>query len=561
MNKTNWIRKSLLVLGFVALSPNLSLAAGEADYIRDTLGGATVPAVIKESRFDFILHGDRLKSLYQLRNFQPIWVDSNRRPTQKVFEMKEAFSQAGRNGLVTKDYWDDELESLLAELQENPGVWNSFEFAMSEAMIRFATHLSTGRFDPVDVEEKVGIKRPTFAMYPELNAALNGNMPLPRAMDSFAPQHLRYRDLVTILAQTKRLKDQYPEWPALVSPGFPVKLGTKHAFVGQLRDRLNILGFTNNASGSNRELVDEELDTVLRAFQRVNRLDVDGVVGVRSEVIRNLNVTPNQRYGQVLVTMEKVRWLPRKMEDRFIFVNLASNQFKLFNFGQKIFDFATVNGQMFRSTPTMRTMLKEIILNPTWTVPTSIARADKLPEIKRNVKYLEDHKFIISESFGGPTINPYSVDWKSISPNSFNYVITQMPGYMNALGVVKFPLTNDHAIYLHDTNDRPLLKQAKRHQSSGCVRLEYPLELAAYLLEGTQWTMDKIKEAVPSAEEKYSRTPIAINLKDKALPVYLMYLTVERTDDGYTRFVEDVYGQDVRLAKALQNKKTDNELF
>ena len=137
-----------------------------------------------------------------------------------------------------------------------------------------------------------------------------------------------------------------------------------------------------------------------------------------------------------------------------------------------------------------------------------------------------------------------------------------MPGPDNALGVVKFPLQNPWAIYLHDTNDRELFAEGKRHLSSGCVRLEQPLELAAYLLKDQPgWSLQDIQAFVPMTRDQ---KPVELEKKvplKRPMPVYFLYLTVEKSEDGSLRFIDDVYGQDTRLSKALQNKKFGNEFF
>ncbi|MNL18688.1 murein L,D-transpeptidase [compost metagenome] len=159
-------------------------------------------------------------------------------------------------------------------------------------------------------------------------------------------------------------------------------------------------------------------------------------------------------------------------------------------------------------------------------------------------------------------VNPYYVDWASINARNFPYYIRQNPGPDNALGVVKFPLQNPWAIYMHDTNEKDLFAVSNRHRSSGCVRLEQPLELAAYLLQDQpQWSLPAIQAFVPmTIDQQATELQKRVFLK-KAMPVYFTFLTVEKSENGQIRFVDDVYGQDLRLSRALANKRNGNETF
>ncbi|UOF02700.1 L,D-transpeptidase family protein [Bdellovibrio reynosensis] len=560
---SSWIRKTFgLCLGVCLLIPNMAFSFGEPETIREKLTAQTFVPLIKGSN-DFILHSDRLNSLYSLRGYQPIWVDSTGRPTNKVVDLKLALMQAPRNGLLAADYWDATVEAQLQKVTQDPNHWLTFELVLSESLIRYVSHLAHGRFNPKDIEEenRIFFKQKAFDLWADLNTRVSDDKPLSTTLDFFAPQVQRYKDLVSILGFLTELRRTHGEWDQLVSPGVAVKKGYKGDFVGQLRDRFNLIGYKVTADGPNRNQVDDELDQVLRNFQKLNGLKVDGIIGTRSEVLKNLNFTLSQRIGQVLVTMEKIRWLPRNMEARHIFINLAAAEFRLFDNGTKVFDFKAIAGQTWRRTPTMRNSLYEVVLNPPWNVPDSIAWKDKLPEIKRDINYIYKNNLVVYNN-DNQQVNPESVPWHSLSRDYFPYRLAQRPGYNNALGVVKFSLDNDQAIYLHDTNDRQLVLGDQRHQSSGCVRLEKPLELAEYLLAGTEWTKERIHVEVPHEKETSSRPTRYIKLsKQAAIPTYLMYLTVERSEDGFIRFFDDTYGQDVQTGKAVQNKKVDNEMF
>ncbi|MFS4457803.1 L,D-transpeptidase family protein [Bdellovibrio sp. HCB2-146] len=550
------VRKSVL-LGISAslLLPMASYAAGE-DMIRNYVARQTTVPLIKPSWGNFIIHTEPLNKLYALRGYAAIWVDANGVPNANLQALRAVLARANRHGLVPSDYWDSEMDSLLEKVTRNSQNWITFELAASESLIRYVTHLSTGRFDPELVDTDIKYKKREFTEFNELASIIAAGGDLA-GLDRLAPTHSRYRDLMQILAQLREMK-QAGGWEQLTLTGKPLKRGANDPLIAQSRQRLIQLGYQVNAAGGN--IYDAELEAVVREYQANSGLSVDGVIG--KDFTRSMNYSVAQRISQVEVNMEKLRWLPRTIETRHIFVNLATTEFRLFDESGMRFHFNTVNGQSFRRTPSMRDSITFVELNPTWTVPHSIAIRDKIPQIKKDVGYLEKHNMVLLDASTDEVVNPYSVDWSSINARNFPYYIRQNPGPDNALGVVKFPLQNPWAIYMHDTNEKNLFAESNRHRSSGCVRLEQPLELAAYLLQDQpQWSLPSIQAFVPMAEgQQATELQKRVFLK-KAMPVYFTFLTVEKSENGQIRFVDDVYGQDLRLARALANKRNGNEPF
>ncbi len=516
--------------------------------------------LIKPSWGEFILHSDSLKSFYSLRGFQSIWVSSEGVPNALAAKLKEKLRNASEHGLSDEDYWDAAVESLYQSALKNSRNWITFELAASEALIRYADHLSNGRFDPDKIDSDIKFKKRVFAEYQQLASVVSaGEVGLTHGLDRFAPQNTRYRDLREALLQLRERRAQ-GGWANIQSPGFALKLGVTDPVVSRLRDRLQSLGYPVQGDGGDH--FDAAFETTLKEFQRLNGLSVDGVIGTRSEVLRAVNYTVQQRISQVEVNMERLRWLPRSLENRHVFINLATSEFQAFDSGGRPFYFKTVVGQPFRRTPSMRDSITYINLNPYWTIPRSITIKDKLPLLKQDSQYLQKHNMILISESTDKEVDPQTVDWSRMTPQNFPYYIRQLPGPDNALGVVKFPLQNPWAIYLHDTNEKALFEEGKRHRSSGCIRLEQPLELAAYLLQDQPgWSLNEIQNFVPmSLNQRPAQIDRSVRLK-RAMPVYMMYLTVEKADGGNLRYVEDVYGQDLRVNKAIRNRRVNNEIF
>lgn len=559
MNYRAWLIKAVVCgLSMAMLVPSFASAVEYGpNTISAFLNKEGRETVFKPKWANFVLHTALHRKFYAQRSNMPVWIDSSGYPNQMATVLRNTLLSADRHGLHPKDYWNATLESAFVGSQEDPRIGITFEFVATEAVLRYGQHLFQGRVDPRSIDEDIKYEGNKFAdkEITIVAAAVNkGPDAFTSALEVLAPQLPRYKDFMKVLEYFRNTKAQ-GNWSVIRSPGMIMQKGIKADAVVQIRQRFNELGY-NISVGSDH--FDEEFDTVLRKFQKENGLAIDGAIGInRSAVLQTLNKSIDDRLSQIEVTMEKLRWLPRTFESRFIFVNLATSEFRLFEGNKVAMSFRTVNGQKLRQTPSMKDYIQEVVLNPTWTVPDTLAIQDKWPLLKGDRKYLVNHKMVMTQN--GQAVDSTAIDWKMRSEWDFDqnnpnrFIITQLPGYDNALGVVKFPLVkNNQAIYMHDTNERDLFSLGERHKSSGCVRLEEPLKLAEYLLQDQKdWSLDRILQVVPSAVEPQSRKTKYVPLT-KRMPVYLMYVTVERGSDGSIRFLRDDYGQDERLSNALK---------
>ena len=188
--------------------------------------------------------------------------------------------------------------------------------------------------------------------------------------------------------------------------------------------------------------------------------------------------------------------------------------------------------------------MKYLVFNPTWTVPPGILRQDILPQVAKDADYLRQRNISVLGRDGRP-VPIASVDWTSVSGKSFPYVLRQEPGPANALGRVKFIFPNQYSVFLHDTPSRALFERAERTFSSGCIRVENPLELAALLLRDNEgWDAKRIDAVVASGKTE------TVYLK-RPLTVMLLYWTVDVLEDGAVVFRRDVYERDGPVLAAL----------
>jgi murein L,D-transpeptidase YcbB/YkuD len=188
--------------------------------------------------------------------------------------------------------------------------------------------------------------------------------------------------------------------------------------------------------------------------------------------------------------------------------------------------------------------MTHLVVNPSWYVPPSIAREELLPVLRRDPGYLSRQKMRVYHN-GGGEIDPRSINWSQVSAANFPYRLRQIPGPKNPLGRVKFLFPNQFSVYLHDTSNPELFARAVRTFSHGCIRVEKPVDLAAYLLRtDPRWSRGRIQEAIARGAERHVSLPAAI-------PVYLLYWTAWVDEDGTLHFRDDIYQRDTKLAKAL----------
>jgi L,D-transpeptidase YcbB len=285
-------------------------------------------------------------------------------------------------------------------------------------------------------------------------------------------------------------------------------------------------------------LYDDTLLIAVKTFQTRHGLEADGVVGPRT--LTALNRSVGERVDQFRASLERARWLLRDLESDYVFVNIAGPETYLVRDNKTVWKARSIVGRAYRQTPVFRDNIQYMEFNPTWTVPVSIFRRDKLPLIRRDPGYLARGGYSVLDS-SGRRINPSAVNWSGTP----SVTLRQEPGPKNALGQVKFMFPNAHSVYLHDTDNRSLFGRNERNLSSGCVRIENPFEFADLLMASDpEWSAAR-REAILAS----GRTT-RINLP-KPLPVLLVYFTAWMDEAGVVQFREDVYERDARVIAAL----------
>lgn len=456
-------------------------------------------------------------------------------------------------GLIPQTYWTEDLEAALqAGRLEAPGVKESVQ----AAFLRALKDLTLGVTDPSTYTKDIKLKRKTLPSAETLKGLVNsmggqGDM----VLELMAPQFAQYRGLREAMLRLYPIAQQggWEQLPALTAP---LKLGSRGALVTKLEQRLKLLGHNVVVD----EVLDQDTVKAINDIQTQLRMTPDGVISPRGKTWGYLQIPVAERVQQVRADMEKLRWLPQTLETRHIFVNLAFSSFLLADStsGQtKYMSFRAINGRPARKTPTMRDRVTYLVLNPTWTVPPTVFLEDKVEHIKGLPDgwairdYFAQNLFDVYTPDFRTTIDPAAINWHAITSSNVPFYIRQRPNYYNALGVVKFMMTNSYAIYLHDTNERHLFSERNRQRSSGCVRLERPLDLAEYLLQGSEWDRRALENFVVKPGQHVANET-RVNLKTP-IAVYLVSQTSMVAGDGILRFTEDTYGHNALIVERLKN--------
>lgn len=509
------VRRALCALVLV-----LPAAAAADDAEITALLGGTAPQVT--------VAGTRLWSTPVLRavydGSAPRWSAAG------IAALRDSIAQVHSDGLDPADFLVDEL----ARLDALPPA--ARELLATEALARVAFTLRFGKANPSALEPDWNYSRRFGATDPVAWLRAGIAHPDPAALlQSLRPNGPYYRALAAGLAAL-RATAAHGGWPTLAD-GPTLRPGMDDPRVPTLRARL-----LPDATADAGTRYDESLIAAVRRFQDDHGLASDGAVGRATRAALNVPVTA--RIDQLRVNLERIRWVFRDLGDEFVAVNIAGFQAVYFAHGTPRWRGRAIVGRPYRQTPIFRDELSYLELNPTWTVPPTIFREDFLPQLRRNPGFLRQKKLRVVDPNGGP-VDASGIDWTRVSAANFRHYLRQDPGPDNALGRIKFMFPNAHAVYLHDTPARELFAQPERGFSSGCIRIEQPLELAVQLLDDpARWSAAALEAALADGRTQRVNLP-------RRIPIMLLYLTAFPDAAGRIQFRRDLYARDAALLKAL----------
>ncbi|WP_019960031.1 L,D-transpeptidase family protein [Woodsholea maritima] len=444
-----------------------------------------------------------------------------------IAELSLALREVWTHGLSPDDYADPErLDTLSAGAER--------DLDADAAFLALAHDLAFGRIDPRTIE-------PDWTMSvrdQDLNAALHTALEsgeIYERLQALAPQNPDYQ----ALRQDLIVRTAFRAQRIRVPDGRILKRGDHGHDVDLLRARLVQEGVLDE-TGPVGLAFDRRLESAVMRFQARHNLASDGEVGATT--FTELNVDPRHRIDQLRANLERWRWLPQDLGRRHIRVNIADYRLEAWREGELERVHETMIGKLYSSTPIFSENMQYVELNPYWHTPPGLG-AYWLRVMRQNPAYALSQGYQLVDVSRGRVVSPYEADWVN-----GRYRIQQRPGPTNAMGQAKFIFPNRHNVYIHDTPHRELFANVRRDDSSGCVRVQNPIDLAWWVLsEEPDWDRPRIDQVIASGETR------RVYLSER-LPVHILYFTAVPDRFGAVRFIHDVYSRDALLIAALKGE-------
>ena len=467
----------------------------------------------------------RMRSFYNARNYQFAWFSSDGLTEQArgFWNLHDYINTYDTDSSLKDKALQKTMDRLVAEgdmsVSANPSFTNT-ELTLTQHFIQYIfNHYEKGYVKRKEMERFVPFKKQD---------------PLLLADSLITKKHKDDKYFEDVNPLYRGLKEQLSQyytvaknggWPLIPEMKTLPKKGTSTPAIALLKKRLQLTGDLGGTDTSSR--FNDTLEIAIKEFQSRHGITASGKLD--KQTIEELNVPAKVRVQQLLMNMDRMRWVAVQPKGNLIVVNIPEFVLHVYEGSTKVFDIDIVVGKEGTNTMMFNGDLNQVVFSPYWNVPPSIVRNEILPAMNRNSNYLSSQNMEITGDDDGLP------------------VIRQRPGGQNALGKVKFLFPNSFNIYFHDTPAKSLFNKDKRAFSHGCIRLKEPEKLANYVLRNQpEWTPEKINAAMNSGEEKY------VKVKDP-IPVIITYYTAWIDEYGKLNFREDIYGHDKKLAEKMFN--------
>jgi murein L,D-transpeptidase YcbB/YkuD len=494
---------------------------------------------------DYRLH---FEHFYEASNFAPVWLN-NGQPTPQALAVIQALEGSQHKGLNPDDYDASRWQDRIATLKNSPNADAEarFDAALTVSAMRYISDLHIGRVNPknfkfgIDIDQKK-YDLPQFLMQNVVHAANVQNV-----LDDTEPPYSGYKRVETALQNYLQLAAR-GDGPLVPDVQKSVAPGDAYSGIAQLTQRLQLLGDLPQTAvvDTSSQAYTGALVEAVKLFQSRHGLLPDGRLG--KDTIRQLNVPLSTRVRQLQDALERWRWLPPTFPQPPVVVNVPEFVLRAFSYDRKVaLSMNVIVGRTVRhQTPVFAKDMRYIVFRPYWNVPPSIIRGEIIPSITKNRNYIANKNFEVTDYSGNVITSGPISDAVLAQLRAGKLTVRQKPGPDNSLGLVKFIFPNEHNVYLHSTPAQQLFSQSRRDFSHGCIRVQKPAELAAYLLRNQPpWTLEKVRAAMQSGPNNQQVNLVA------PVPVLILYETAVVEEDGSVHFFDDIYGHDKALEALL----------
>jgi murein L,D-transpeptidase YcbB/YkuD len=475
-----------------------------------------------------------LAAFYDSRQYMPIWIGESGADQRRRESFLRTLDQAADHGLPVARYRAEALREQ-ARSARTVADLARLEVAISASFLSYARDVQSGILNPNSVDD--AIKRAAPRRNPAQTLSSFAQSSPQAFLDILPPQSAEYTRLMRAKIDFEQLIARGGWGPAV--PGGRIDPGMSSPTVAALRSRLSAMGYRSSGTDAT---YDDALKKAVVAFQADHGLATDGVVGAGT--LAEINRTPEERLQQILVAMERERWINLPRGTRNIEVNLTDFSARIVDNGKVTFETRAVIGETEHrhQSPEFSDTMEFLVVNPTWNVPRSITAREYLPMLQENPNAAAQ---LVLVDANGQTVPRSAVNFRAYNGQNFPFRLKEPPNDSNALGLVKFMFPNAYNIYLHDTPSKSLFGREVRAFSHGCIRLADPFDFAYALL--ARQTDDP--EALFKARLATGRENV-ITLDDP-VPVHLIYRTAITEPDGSVQFRRDIYGRDAKIFEAL----------
>jgi murein L,D-transpeptidase YcbB/YkuD len=479
-----------------------------------------------------------------------LWVNENGLTERGKAAMAE-IKRADDYGLRASDYELPDMAAFDADGATATDQLADAEIKISHAVLDYTYDARGGRLNPLRLSKNLD---PTLVLPDPLEVieSISYRADPATYLRSFQPDQPQFellrKKLIALRGGGEQAQEDKPE--IQIPDGPLLKLGVIDPQVALLRKRLE------TPEGQNPNLYDEAVLQAVKQFQVEHNTRADGVVGPGTRRLLNQpnlrNMGSPAQIKQILLNMERWRWLPHDLGSFYVMVNIPEFMLRVYKDDEVFHTARVIVGKPSKQTPVFSNEMKTVVFGPYWNVPTSIKVEEIRPYVRQNggglfggtgwnTAVFQRHDLRIK--YGGREVDPASLNWNRVDIRNLH--LYQPPGPRNVLGRVKFVFPNKHDVYMHDTPQKFLFAKRVRAESHGCMRVQNPDQLAAVILaHDKSWSQARTLSAFETGYDQH------VGLSQH-VPVYITYFTLRVNEDGSITSFRDIYGHDRRMAAAL----------